>query len=172
MNTPFCNITIIPTYLKYGITKDGKVYSRCYGDWRKLRPHLDRQGYVYFTVRPESNKPKKVKLHRLLLMTFDRLPITGEICRHLDGDKTNNNISNLKWGTHVENTHDAFYIHKSRVGKRNELHWNSRLSDLQIKTIRAKYNLGSYTKVELGKEYGVSDSYVNRIINNKVRLFT
>lgn len=152
MNTPSCNITSIPTYPKYGITSKGDVYSNCYGEWRKLRPYTDNQGYIYFTIRSEVNKPKKVKLHRLVLMTFDRLPKEGEICRHLDGNRLNNIISNLKWVTYAENTYDAFYVHKTRTGKKNEEHWNCRLSNEQIINIRKEYSSGNFTQRSLGEK--------------------
>jgi hypothetical protein len=42
-------------------------------------------------------------IHRLVLSVFDREPLPGEQAAHLDGNKDNNRLDNLKWCTKLEN---------------------------------------------------------------------
>lgn len=46
-------------------------------------------------------------VHRLLLMTFVRMPCEGEEALHGDGNPTNNLLENLRWGSSKENSEDC-----------------------------------------------------------------
>ena len=46
------------------------------------------------------------KVHHLVLESFVGPRPEGMICRHLDGDPSNNKVENLAWGTYKENTAD------------------------------------------------------------------
>lgn len=46
------------------------------------------------------------RVHRLVLEAHVRPANPGEICRHLDGDPTNNTVGNLVWGSYSENAND------------------------------------------------------------------
>lgn len=46
-------------------------------------------------------------LHSLVMLTFVGPRPMGFIIRHLDDDKTNNKLSNLRYGTYSENAIDA-----------------------------------------------------------------
>lgn len=50
---------------------------------------------------------KSVTVHRLVVLAFLGEPKPGQVVRHLDGDHRNNKLSNLVWGTPVENAQDA-----------------------------------------------------------------
>lgn len=67
-----------------------------------------RNGYLSVKLAIAGNT-KTTYVHELVLRAFvGARPYTetrGEI-RHLDGDKTNNRIANLKYGTIVENAAD------------------------------------------------------------------
>lgn len=66
---------------------------------------IGNKGYVCIFLKKNGIR-KRFFLHRLLLMTFVRLPKEGEQCRHLDGNPGNYSLTNLKWGTGSENRQD------------------------------------------------------------------
>ena len=71
---------------------------------KSLKPKKD---YEY--LRVELNIHGEAKLffiHRLVLLAFVGEIPEGMQCRHLDGDATNNNLSNLAYGTVSENQLD------------------------------------------------------------------
>ena len=72
---------------------------------RTLAPHVDKCGYAVVSLCSKGTVKKK-KIHRLLLSTFVRPPEDGEVARHLDGNLSNNRLSNLAWGTQIENEAD------------------------------------------------------------------
>jgi hypothetical protein len=88
----------------YKITKEGKVYSVLSKDF--LKSHL-RNGYLAVCLYNGKTKDKKtVHIHRLMGLSYLGVK-KGEVINHEDGDKTNNNLSNLKVVSYKENTKHA-----------------------------------------------------------------
>lgn len=52
----------------------------------------------------KGQKPSSrvVAIARLVLTAFTRKPNKGEACVHLDGNRSNNHVSNLRWATYAE----------------------------------------------------------------------
>jgi hypothetical protein len=65
-----------------------------------LKPALLKVGYLYVNIRGSK------AVHRLVLEAFVGPCPEGMECRHLDGTRTNNHLSNLRWGTSSENNQD------------------------------------------------------------------
>ncbi len=68
------------------------------------KPH--HSGYIYLRVNIE-----KYALHRLVAFTFIPNPENKPFVNHIDGNKTNNAVSNLEWCTVKENNQ-----HNANVG--------------------------------------------------------
>lgn len=83
----------------YEVSSFGRVRNKQTG--RYLKP-WDKEGYkrVRLTVNKVS---KNIGVHRLLMLAF--YPTDDETLEvhHKDGNKANNNVSNLAWVTHIEN---------------------------------------------------------------------
>ena len=67
-----------------------------------LKGCINMDGY-----RTVKVKRKHVRLHRLVAQKFIPNPLGLPEVNHKDGDKLNNNVSNLEWVTHRENLHHA-----------------------------------------------------------------
>jgi len=69
--------------------------------------YIDQDGYRRVILYPnlgDWRKRRKHYVHRLMAVTF--LGESSGVVRHLDGNSSNNNINNLKWGTPKENSQD------------------------------------------------------------------
>lgn len=86
----------IPTYSNYEITKCGKVRSIKNGTMKPLNGSTNNKGYLNFRLT-ENGITKTITIARLLLMSFDRLPKLNEVCDHIDRNKSNNQLDNLRW---------------------------------------------------------------------------
>ena len=77
-----------------------------------LRGSQSNTGYILYPCGPKGDR--SVSAHRAVLMAFDGNPPSPEHtdARHLDGCKTNNSLSNLKWGTRSENMLDVWNLTK------------------------------------------------------------
>lgn len=49
---------------------------------------------------------KRFLIHTLVLEAFVGPRPEGAVCCHIDGDPTNNHVTNLRWGSYSDNNHD------------------------------------------------------------------
>lgn len=98
----------IPGYDGYFITKDGNVYSTHRNKYipQELKPNLDGKGYPSVRLMKDG-KLNTWKVHKLQELTFLGGPKEGLQIDHIDGDKTNNHIDNLRQVTPYENNHNS-----------------------------------------------------------------
>jgi len=80
----------------YIIYSDGKVYSKISNKF--LKPQNNRNGYLRVYIAG-----KLYYVHRLVAKKFIPNPDNLPCVDHIDGDKTNNDVSNLRWVTHMTN---------------------------------------------------------------------
>lgn len=89
------------------VSEDGTVMSKRTGKVFKQR--VNEFGYVQVSVpNGEKGKTVKRKVHRLVAQTYIPNPENKREVNHIDGDKTNNHVSNLEWATSQENKQHAW----------------------------------------------------------------
>lgn len=90
----------------YFITESGQVFSAKRIPIIELKQKINK-GYVYVYLCTKS-KHTTLKVHRLVAMAFIPNPENKKEVNHKDGDKLNNNVSNLEWCTRSENNLHAY----------------------------------------------------------------
>lgn len=105
----------IPNFPLYLISPMGHIWNMR----RKKRRIPKAAGYVtatgYVTIALCRGKERILfRLHRLVLEAFVGACPPGMECRHLDGNPSNNCLSNLKWGTNFENMQDKIKHGRNR----------------------------------------------------------
>lgn len=123
---------------------------------RDVQSFHDRCGYSRVELS-RCGLPRKWFVHRLVLVAFVGVCPAGLQCRHLDGDPSNNRLSNLQWGSATENAADRV---RHGTAPRGERHQNARLTASAVADIRARAK--SVTVSRLAREYGVSRTTVRR----------
>lgn len=71
---------------------------------RTLKYETNRNGYLQVTLYSDKGEKKLWNVHRLVAISFLGSPKDGQVVNHKDRNKTNNNLSNLEYLTHRENT--------------------------------------------------------------------
>ena len=90
----------IKHYENYQVSNKGNIKNQKTG--HLLKPSKDRGGYFYVILY--GNKIKKHKyIHRLVADAFLENPNSKGFVDHIDNNRTNNNIENLRFATRSEN---------------------------------------------------------------------
>ena len=93
----------VPDYPEYLISSEGRLRGKK-GKLRKPYANI-KNGYLYTDLR-KNNEPKKFYVHRLVLWAFCGPKPSNIDGAHIDGDRTNNRLHNLRWSTRKENEKD------------------------------------------------------------------
>lgn len=99
---------IVQEFPQYQISKKGKM--RRTSSHKKVASNNTNNRYILVGLCNNGIKITR-QLHRLLAKAFVPNPENKPHVNHKDGNKHNNNISNLEWCTHAENS-----AHASRMG--------------------------------------------------------
>lgn len=98
----------IPGYIGlYKVSTFGRIYSLISNKILKLQTNTYRRWYINVWLFREG-KCKRITVHRLVAITFIDNIKNKPCVNHIDGVKSNNNLGNLEWCTHKENTKHKF----------------------------------------------------------------
>lgn len=128
------------------------------------------KGYLQYKFYEPGKRlnGKTIKIHRLVAETFIPNPENKPEVNHIDGDKTNNHVSNLEWCTHVENMAHAKEngLMVGNGGLKGVQNPHAKLNESVVKTIRI--NRENLTQKELAKKHNVSKGTISLIVNKKI----
>ena len=137
----------------YSIISNGDVYS--HKSNKLLSPGVVPGGYYQIHLYNDGRK-RSLMSHILVAEHFLPNPGRHEVVMHLDDDPSNNDVSNLKWGTQKENIQDC--ILKGR-NSRGEGRPAAKLTESDVRLIRSS-DLSGYA---LAKIFNVSATVIRRI---------
>lgn len=103
--------------------------------FRTLKPRVHSGGYLRVSLGAGND----TYVHRLVWESFNTEIPEGLQIRHLDGDKTNNSVSNLAVGTASENDADKD-LHGTRP--LGSSHKNSKLTEERVRSARKLWSDG------------------------------
>lgn len=87
---------------QYEINREGTVIRRCKYRSKGYRVPMRENKYGYLSVQLMDEAP--VNVHRLVLLAFvGHPPEDKPFGLHSDGDRKNNHIDNLRWGSTKQN---------------------------------------------------------------------
>ena len=68
-----------------------------------LKQYEDKNGYMYVTLQKNKNR-KTIRVHRLVAEHFIENKNNYPCVNHIDSNRKNNDVSNLEFCTHKQNT--------------------------------------------------------------------
>lgn len=146
---------------RFWLYVDKKSEGECW-EWTGGR---DTQGYGLFFI---NNKYRCEKAHRVSAWLSGKRFGNGlNVCHHCDNPPCVN-PKHLFLGTRKDNIRDC--ISKNRLTRGNKSGVNnprSIINELDVKTIRFFYSMGSILQRELGEMFGLTQTAVSLIVRNK-----
>lgn len=102
---------------RYEVSDEGQIRSKKKGVI--LRPGKKAHGYLFVGLATRTADGKRCKkyyhVHRLVAQAFIPNPDGKSDVDHIDGVKTNNHVSNLRWCTRKENVHNEATYGKTQM---------------------------------------------------------
>ena len=151
----------------YGRVKiiNGKILNQSY----------DSKGYLKVSLY--KNKIRKcIKVHRLVALTFIENPDNKSQVNHKDGNKENNNVSNLEWTTCKENIEHAYKNNLAKKGIDRHSSKHLILKDKNDNIISQYSNIETFCEIvnmgaghnflERLQKHGVNINYIDHINPN------
>ena len=138
------------------ISRDGRI-------WRNGREKKFTVGPIGYEVVSFStnNKTKTYYKHRLVLHAFVGECPFGCEALHINGNKLDNRLENLRWGTRKENVADSIKHGVATIGARNG---QAQLTVDMVKVIRQS-KLTKDSVAKLSDQFQVSNYVIRRVLN-------
>lgn len=144
-------------YYGYKVSEDGVVYSKATS--KPMTPHLNGRGYLILGLRVDGRSVCK-SLHRILAECYIPNPDRLSDVDHIDGDRLNNSLSNLRWVSHSDNIKHSYTLsNRSATGERNSM---AKLSDVEVHHICSKLSDG-WSSIGIHRVYHYPYSTVRKI---------
>lgn len=137
----------------YTISRSGNVYSLT--KHVNLSPRLGRSGYMEVRLKKDGKVSHK-SLHRLLAIAFIPNPENKPCIDHIDGNRMNNKIENLRWCTSKENSNNPVSLRK--LSEAVKLSYTKGRKPMPLSAIQ-KRNVGHYKPVV---QYTLDGNYIKQ----------
>lgn len=99
----------------YAVSNKGKVMNLMSG--KVLKNNINTHGYPFVQLHKGNEKPKQIKVHRLIAEAFIPNPDNLPEVNHIDEDKTNNDVTNLEWVTASQNQRHSAHTKSCRINQ-------------------------------------------------------
>jgi hypothetical protein len=142
----------------YEVSNKGNVKSIRYSKIKYLKIYIDGNGYRWVALC--NNGRKKKKLSRLVAEAFIPNPENLRTVDHIDRNRANDHVSNLRWASYKTQCENRNYIpHKGE-----KIH-NSMWTEKQVLEIK-KLNKQGMGKRKIAKLYNCSVTRAQSAITN------
>ncbi len=157
----------------YIIYEDGKLFSKKRNKF--LIPVKLPNGYLHYSINGT-----KLPIHRLLGTNFIDNPENLPCINHIDGNRTNNQLSNLEWCTFKDNTKNAIdrgslnfaqtpinaNNARKKFKEKTGLHTSAKLTQEQIVELYTLYKQG-VDKKEIASKLNISIGHCRDLLRGR-----
>jgi hypothetical protein len=127
--------------------------------WKLLNPITTKSGYLQISLHK-----KTVRLNRLIAITFIPNPKLLPESQHINGNRKDNRVVNLKWGNPKENALDREGHGNTMRGTKSP---HAKLSPGAVRDIRKLRKQGKTLRA-LADQYNVSKKLILLVVQNKI----
>lgn len=161
----------------YEVSNTGLIRSHKRNPQGRIMNTSSKHYPLFQMFRANGGESIVMKVHKAVALAFVPNPDNKPFVAHKDGNRQNNNASNLEWSDWTEIMQGASIRKNGRlIGKpdripkseyNGERVANSKLTDNDVAEIRRLYENGVYYQRQLADRFGVKQSTISGIIRGK-----
>lgn len=152
----------IEGYEKYSVSDFGRIRNDKTG--RIMKTPCGKNGYPRVNLYDDMKASSK-SVHRFVAETFIPNTENKEQINHIDGNKMNNNVTNLEWVSPSENIRHSFVNGLSK-GPKGEINGQCKLTEVEVLEIRRLRKEG-WKQNEIARKFNVVQGQISYIVNKK-----
>jgi hypothetical protein len=142
--------------MEYFATENGHIFSTR----KQMKQTKHHTGYLVVTI---SNKEqtRQHRVHRFVWEYFNGPIPPDKVIDHIDGDKTNNALSNLRLVTNKQNIHYARSMRGNWSNKGQDVYCSKITNEQFVEMVNDFVN--GMTNDDVGLKYGLHPRYVSLV---------
>jgi hypothetical protein len=135
----------------YSVSNYGRIKNNKFG--RILKPSKNKNGYLIVRLSKDGVSKTLKKVHRLVANAFIFNPENKKCVDHIDNNRSNNNINNLRWATNKENNQNKIMSKNNTSGiKGVSFNKKAKKWEAQITIDGIRIFLGYFDNIEDAKQ--------------------
>ncbi len=151
-------------FQNYYVTRKGDVYQKTNNGYVFVQPKM-WQGLKLVKLYDLTNKKTvEFKIHQIVAKTFIPNPENHTEVIHIDFNKLNNHVDNLKW---VPRYYSLNYCKQQNHNASGEMHGKAKLREEQVIFIRENFHSMGISQKAMGQMFGINQQAVSNILHNK-----
>lgn len=155
---------------KYYADSEGHIWSESKKDF--LSEDYDKDGYkkvCLMTKDKPAGKGHRFSVHRLILSTFCPIENMNLLqVDHIDGNRENNKLENLRWTTCAKNINNPNTAPCRRINDQDGLkNASSKFTKEDFENFILDCQSGKYTKKDIMAKYNICRASLQKIINGE-----
>jgi len=152
-----------PNYSRYSIFSNGDIINDSTA--RKKKATINKEGYYKVGLSSDDKTRRSFSVHRLVAELFVDNYENKPTVNHMDGDKSNNDYSNLEWATRSEQVKHAWdnNLIKDLEGRKRAIRAQEGKKVICITTGETYTSLGEAAEVK-----GLKKSNISAVCHGKV----
>lgn len=158
-SNPEIQVRPVPGLGGYSVSERGQVFGR---QAQAIKSHW-HHGYLCVQIQLGRGAQRRHAIHRLVLAAFVGPPVApANIGMHVDGDRANNCVTNLRWGSRADVGEASVKRGTASCLRRGEQAPAAKLTDADVATILRAKASGSSPE-ELAERYGVGVARIRQL---------